>query len=141
MAEENKKVAKTRNGNDENDVWPTSSSFPRTFFVKTFSLQLSFFKWKIFSFSAKTLSSLQEEKETPGTRIISTICYNHHSLQHIILHGLPIKEIISSKQWMSYQFCSILINWKAARKTYVWRLFKAFVFLLICSRYIPNRNV
>ena len=35
-----------------------------------------------------------ERKKTPRIRIFSTICYKHHHLllQHIILHGLPIKD-------------------------------------------------
>ena len=63
------------------------------------------------------IESLQNEKETKRIKILSTVCYKHHSLQHIILHGLPIKEMITSKQSMSYQFCSIVINWRTARKT------------------------
>ena len=41
-------------------------------------------------------TSLQKGKEAPRIRILSTICCNHHSLQHINPHGLPVKEIISS---------------------------------------------
>ena len=86
------------------------------------------------------ITSLQKEKETPRIRFLSAMCYKHHPLQRIILHGLPIKENITSKQWMFYRSYSILMNWKAARKAKVWHLFKAFVFLLTCSKYIPDRN-
>ena len=67
MAEEIKKSKKTRNGNDEIDV------SRRTFLVKTFSLQQSFFKSKFVFFSANSLSSLQKEKKTSRIRILSTM--------------------------------------------------------------------
>ena len=65
------------------------------------------------------ITSLQKEKDTPRIRILSTTCYKHRSRKHIILQSLSIKKIITSKQQMFYQFCSILINWKTARKTNV----------------------
>ena len=37
-------------------------------------------------------------KEHKRIRILSTICYKHHSRKHIILQSLTIKEIITSKQ-------------------------------------------
>ena len=82
----------------------------------------------------------QGHPDTPTIGIISTICYKHHSLQHIILQSLTIKEIITSKLQMFYKFCSILINWKTARQTNVWQLFKAFVFSLIWLKYIFKKR-
>ena len=86
------------------------------------------------------ITSLQKGKEAARIRFLFAMCYKRHPVQRIILHGLPIKKNITSKQWMFYQSNSILMNWKVARKTKVWHLFKAFVFLLTCSKYIPNRN-
>ena len=117
-----------------------SSSYPSPYlFITTVLLQVEvhlFFRKFLF---IKT-TSLQKEKEAPRIRFLSAIRYKHHPLQRIILHGLPIKENITSKPWMFYRSYSILMNWKTARKTKVWHLFKALVFLLTCSKYIPNRN-
>ena len=106
--------------------------FPRTFFINTFSFPQSFFNWKFISFSANT--SLEKEKETQRIRILHTICCKHQPLHHIILYGLPIKEIFTGKQWMFYQSYTISMKWKTARKTNAWNLFKAFVLLLTCSK-------
>ena len=84
------------------------------------------------------ITSLQKEKDTPRIRILSKLCYNHHFLTHIILQRLPIKEIITSKQF--YQFCSILLNWKTERKTNVSHLYKALVISLTWFKYLPKRN-
>ena len=67
-----------------------------------------------------------ERKGNPRIRFLSAMCYKHHPLQRIILHGLPIKENITSKQLMFYRSYFILMNWKAARKTKVWHFLKAF---------------
>ena len=43
-------------------------------------------------------------------QVTSTICYKYYYLQHIIIHGLPVKEIITGEQWMLYQSYSISMN-------------------------------